>query len=340
MVEEKKKKIKALKKELDTLLGDQDSQTLLDVVEELRGQTKRFEHLEETVKELTKTKELSEIKELVGKLVKLLNELDISVPKKFNVDVDNWPEQPKGTRDVKVVNFPEQKGFPKSVEVSNFPEQKEFPRKIEVENLHDIPEFPKKIDVNKPGWFKQLTKKELASAIGQALASLSKQEMTIDLDKYRDPGRALAVRLSDGRKFYQALAGVVEAMGRGQAFPFVDSNGKAKQALLDEDGHLQVDIIENTLRVSTPVTFEDPAFVVGDSPAVLDCNTELGRNATEFSIQNDGIGDFTVSISNDGSAWGDEKTVKSGEVYEINNISVDSIRITHVADSAYRVTAL
>lgn len=93
-------------------------------------------------------------------------------------------------------------------------------------------------------------------------------------------------------------------------------------------------------RVSTPVIFEDTSFVVGDSPITLDVNAALERNATEFAIQDDGSGDFTVALSTDGSVFGSEKTVKSGETYAIDNISIDSIRITHVADSAYRVTAL
>ncbi len=91
---------------------------------------------------------------------------------------------------------------------------------------------------------------------------------------------------------------------------------------------------------NTPKTFEDTSFILDDSPATLDCNDALGRNATQFSIQNDGAGNFTVSISIDGVVFGDEKTMKSGEVYAIDGLSVDSIRITHVADSAYRVTVL
>lgn len=110
-------------------------------------------------------------------------------------------------------------------------------------------------------------------------------------------------------------------------------------SLIDDEHPLPVTSITQA-RADTPVTFEDTSFVVGDSPALLNCNTSLARNATEFSIQNDGPGNFTVSVSNNGVLFGQEKTVKSGEVYGIDNISVDTLRITHVADSAYRVTAL
>lgn len=103
--------------------------------------------------------------------------------------------------------------------------------------------------------------------------------------------------------------------------------------------HQPVEVFQ-TARIDTPETFKDTNFVVGSSPVTLDCNTALGRNATEFLVFNDGSGDFTVSISNNGAAFGDEHTVKNGETYGFLDISVDSIRITHVADSAYRAVVL
>jgi len=88
----------------------------------------------------------------------------------------------------------------------------------------------------------------------------------------------------------------------------------------------------------TPLTFENT--ITTGAPVVLDINTAYGENGREFSIVNDGNGDFTVAISGDGSVYGGEHTVKNGEVYAIDNISIDSIRITWVADSSYRVVAL
>jgi len=90
---------------------------------------------------------------------------------------------------------------------------------------------------------------------------------------------------------------------------------------------------------SNPVTFKDTSFLTGDSPAALDLNTPLLRNATEFTVINDGAGNFTVSLSEDGSVFGDEHTMKNGETYSLENQSVDTLRITYVTDSAYRVIA-
>ena len=106
------------------------------------------------------------------------------------------------------------------------------------------------------------------------------------------------------------------------------------------DPTTKVLIVQQNAVIDTPKIFEDTSFVLEDSPATLDVNAALGRNATEFTVINDGAGDFTVSISNDGVAFGDEHTMKNGETYSIENISVDSIRITWVADSAYRVVAI
>lgn len=86
-----------------------------------------------------------------------------------------------------------------------------------------------------------------------------------------------------------------------------------------------------------PATFKDSSFTIDDSPRVLNANSALGMNATEFTVFNDGIGDIDVSLSRDGSSYSSEHTMKSGEVYGIDEINIHSIRLTHVADSSYRV---
>lgn len=84
-------------------------------------------------------------------------------------------------------------------------------------------------------------------------------------------------------------------------------------------------------------TASDTSFVTGDSPATIDMNDALSRNATSFTVFNDGPGDFTIATSNNGAAFGGEHTMKSSEVFSTDDLSVDTLRITWVADSAYRV---
>lgn len=91
----------------------------------------------------------------------------------------------------------------------------------------------------------------------------------------------------------------------------------------------------------TPEFFEDTNFESGDSPAVIDINTALGRNATNTTIICDGPGEITYQPSNDGISYGDAITLKNGEFEILEDISIDSIQINYVtADSAYRVIAI
>ncbi|MDE0914350.1 MAG: hypothetical protein OSB57_04140 [Planctomycetota bacterium] len=84
----------------------------------------------------------------------------------------------------------------------------------------------------------------------------------------------------------------------------------------------------------------DTSFVTGDSPVTHDINTDLTRNARDIWIKNDGAGNFTFALSFNGSAWSGEVVMKSGEEREFRGLSIDSIRITWVADSSYRITAI
>jgi len=128
-------------------------------------------------------------------------------------------------------------------------------------------------------------------------------------------------------------------------------SGRARVAMSDGSGNnltstggaLDVNTSGGAI-TDTPEFFEDTDFTAGDSPATLDINAALGRNATKGSILNDGSAageDFTLAFSTDGAVFGDEITLKRGEILEFNNQSTDTIRITHSGtDSAYRVLAI
>jgi len=119
-----------------------------------------------------------------------------------------------------------------------------------------------------------------------------------------------------------------------------DSNNIARLLLTDSEGRLQIDVLSSSPISGRFKTYEDVAFVVAESPVTLDVNADLGRNATDGFIINDGAGNFTVAISDDGATFGSAHTMKTGEVFSLTNIDVDSIKITWVADSAYRVVVM
>lgn len=85
------------------------------------------------------------------------------------------------------------------------------------------------------------------------------------------------------------------------------------------------------------VSYEDTSFLTGDSPVVLDVNADLGRNGRDGFIVNDGVGNFTVEISDVVAAtYGGAHTLKEGEVLKLTGVDIDKIRITWIANSAYR----
>lgn len=56
-----------------------------------------------------------------------------------------------------------------------------------------------------------------------------------------DPKRYIPVRLSDGKEFYRALEEL--AVSAGRSYAYSNSQGVKQQALVDQDRHVQVDII-------------------------------------------------------------------------------------------------
>lgn len=86
---------------------------------------------------------------------------------------------------------------------------------------------------------------------------------------------------------------------------------------------------------------EDTAFGAGDSPATLDVNATLGRNSVDGYIHCDGSGDIIVTITEDGTTYGNNVRMKSGETLSLRALSIDSIKMTHSGtDSGYRVFAV
>lgn len=114
-----------------------------------------------------------------------------------------------------------------------------------------------------------------------------------------------------------------------------DANGNWISVASTADGN---PIVTDKLFDDLPVIEENQSFTAG--PDVIDFNDVLGRNAFFWEVINDGPGDFTVALSNNGTLFGDEALVKQQEIYRLPNISVDSLRITRVSDSKYRVRGI
>lgn len=85
--------------------------------------------------------------------------------------------------------------------------------------------------------------------------------------------------------------------------------------------------------------FEDQSFVTGDSPRTVDINAALGRNSSNVTLHIHGTGDVQIELSTDGVTFGTAFRGISGSAYSFSPYSVDSIRLTWIADTKYTIIA-
>jgi hypothetical protein len=121
--------------------------------------------------------------------------------------------------------------------ITNPQKQQEYPKSVKIENFEDFPQTPhqKEIGVSEPRWLEKVV-----SPLDD-LVNDSKRKKLVKIEGNEDPRSPIAVRLSDGSKFYRALSSMIA--GGGSTFPFVTSAGRKLEALVDDSGHLQVDVL-------------------------------------------------------------------------------------------------
>jgi len=78
--------------------------------------------------------------------------------------------------------------------------------------------------------------------------------------------------------------------------------------------------------VGNPKKYEGSVAVVG-TPVVLNVNTDLGKNAGDGYIINDGPGDLQIDISYDGTTFETDITVEEDEVFDLGGFNIHTIRI-------------
>jgi hypothetical protein len=84
-------------------------------------------------------------------------------------------------------------------------------------------------------------------------------------------------------------------------------------------------------------SYENAAFVAGSSPATHSVNADLGRNGRGGWLINDGPGDLKFANSDDGTNYGDDATIKSGDAVRLGGFDMNKIRITWVGNCGYRI---
>jgi len=83
-------------------------------------------------------------------------------------------------------------------------------------------------------------------------------------------------------------------------------------------------------------------LVVGVSPLIIDFKADAGRNSKEGWIAADGTSlEMTVAFSRDGATFGDDWTMRSGELTNLANFDIDQLRLTHTGDDVpYRIVLI
>ncbi len=110
--------------------------------------------------------------------------------------------------------------------------------------------------------------------------------------------------------------------------------------LIDAEGNVVGDINPIRITQGSPgagyAAGDDPSFVTGDSPAIIDLNAALSRNANLGHFTNTGPGDISVKISEDGTpTFGDAILLKNGDKISLDGANVDQLEVTWVADSSF-----
>lgn len=213
-------KLKGLKKELDNIIGDEDLENTKAVLHYLKkiaesqnsGQIDKLEDLENRL-----ATDNADIKAILLSLTKYVKGKNIKLPSVYKVFVENQLKLPQ---------------YPKGIKVTNF---KDFPRQKDI-NVKKLSE---------PKWFKKPFKGLIKSST-ELLAELVKTVFTVKVKPQNSPRKSIPVRLvsNDGRKFINPFSAVISGGGGRTAFPFKTSTGEKKEALVDSDGKLLIDVAD------------------------------------------------------------------------------------------------
>ena len=81
-------------------------------------------------------------------------------------------------------------------------------------------------------------------------------------------------------------------------------------------------------------------LTAGVSPLIIDFNSDAGRNSKEGWVACD-TQSMLVAFSRDGVTFGDNWTMKSGELTNVANFDIDQLRLTRIsADAEYRIVLI
>lgn len=91
-----------------------------------------------------------------------------------------------------------------------------------------------------PSWY-SVPFVSIAKVLGNIPKQITEKVLRVKIIDTRNPQSPVAVRLSNGKRFYEAMMGVFA--GKAGSVPFKNASGEYVEALVDENGRLQVDVV-------------------------------------------------------------------------------------------------
>lgn len=101
----------------------------------------------------------------------------------------------------------------------------DFPTEFKISNLDKIPSPPDEVHIKKPLWLPDFFEAAFKFITEPVVIAVKKQLQNVNLTGPTDPKKAIAVRLSDGNRFYTAILQAISAAG---------SNSQQVEDLLQE----------------------------------------------------------------------------------------------------------
>lgn len=188
-----------VKEELDELIGDEEKEA--------------NNNIKELLKEINSAVDQTELKGLLIDLIDKIEEKKVILPAEFDVLVKNK---------IKLADEVEIKDLKKSLN----------------EAIAKIPKSPDKIkigEMNKPKWYTTPFTK-IAGLLSKLPEQIASKKLKVKLEDVNSKN-PVAVRLSDGKKYYNAILEVFA--GKSGSVPFKDSTGNYQEVLIDSDRYLQ-----------------------------------------------------------------------------------------------------
>lgn len=303
------KNLEAIITDIDEVIGKDTKDLLVVLIRQISDDNKKLENALYSLIEQIRTTDKSNEKQLTLLKAKI-EQIKLELPPQLKVLVDN----------------------PTIV-----------PKEVFIKNLKDLPqppEYPKTINVAKPSWFEEMIAALITFIVNPLKEVIKKQVKNVELVGPRDPRKAIAVQLSNGEKFYDAIFSLASNTGKAV---FKKLNGVHDDALIDDDRHLQVDVVGFSPTITTsesiPTTFSSAQqnVTMAGTRVQLSTNTCVAVTVKAKST-NTGliyVGDVSVTSSNGFILSAGESVsfaiTNTNKVYIDSSINGEGISYSYVA---------